>query len=255
VTGIGIGLTYTELWETTVRSHLKFESLAILAFKSIFDFSAAMAESTTGRLTLANIPFDLKITICIFLRPFDILSLRMVCESSINTGSFGCSSRLSTYKKTCKAFELATRQRVVWLAVFHRVCLDNGLFLPSFPIPDMSDLELEQAAIAPHRWIELCGDFKKQHHPGDTGTILRPRTTRIIRDSDVPMSYLFLVPGGRYLVVAGDFGLFVWDLGYVSNAHCTLIASVELEGVSITCKVQATPDGMGLVILVFDILW
>ena len=44
-----------------------------------------------------------------------------------------------------------------WVAAsaLHRICLDNALFLPSFPIPlDMSDLELEQAAMAPHRWIE-----------------------------------------------------------------------------------------------------
>ena len=157
--------------------------------------------------------------------------------------------------KTCKAFELTTRQRVVWLAVLHRVCLDNTLFLPSFPMPDMSDLELEQASIAPHKWIELCGASKKQH-PGDPGAILYPRTTRIIRDVAMPpMPYLFLVPGGRYLVVAANKRLFVWDLGYVSDACCTLIASC---GVGVTsgshlsyyCMVEATLDGMGLIILV-----
>ena len=119
----------------------------------------------------------------------------------------------------------------------------------------MSDLELEQAAIAPHKWIELCGVFKKQH-PGDPGAILYPRTTRIIRDVSMrPMQYLFLVPGGRYLVVAANKRLFVWDLGYVSNSYCTLIASggVELKDgahFESSCMVQATPDGMGLIILV-----
>ena len=157
--------------------------------------------------------------------------------------------------KTCKAFELTTRQRVVWLAVLHRVCLDNTLFLPSFPMPDMSDLELEQASIAPHKWIELCGASKKQH-PGDPGAILYPRTTRIIRDVAMPpMPYLFLVPGGRYLVVAANKRLFVWDLGYVSDAYCKLIASgdIGLNGGShfeSSYMVQATPDGMGLIILV-----
>ena len=159
--------------------------------------------------------------------------------------------------KTCKAFELTTRQRVVWLAVLHRVCLDNTLFLPSFPMSDMSDLELEQASIAPHKWIELCGTSKKQY-PGESGVILRPRTTRIIRDVDITpddVPYLFLVPGGRYLVVAANKRLFVWDLGYVSDACCTLIASC---GVGVTsgshlsyyCMVEATLDGMGLIILV-----
>jgi hypothetical protein len=170
--------------------------------------------------------------------------------SSVNTGSFRCSGLL----KTCKAFELTTRQRVlVWLAALHRVCLKNSLFLPSFPIPDMSDLELEQAAIAPHRWMQLCGVFKKQQ-PGDPGAILCPRTTKIIRDVSMRSTpKLYLVPGGRYLVAATHNCLFVWDLGYASNAYCTLIASVGLEGDShndLFCMVQATPDEMGLIILV-----
>ena len=120
----------------------------------------------------------------------------------------------------------------------------------------MSDLEIEKAAMGPRRWIELCGAFKKQL-PGDPVAILHPRTTRIIADVALrPMPYLFLVPGGRYMLVAAKNCLFVWDLGYVSNAYCTLIASVELEGgyhYELVCMVQATPDGMGLVILVFNI--
>jgi hypothetical protein len=115
----------------------------------------------------------------------------------------------------------------------------------------MSDLELEQAAMAPHRWIQL---FKKQH-PGDPDAILCPRTTRIVRDVawSISIPDLFLVPGGRYLVVATNDRLFVWDLGYVSNTYSTLLASVPLEGTFTNgwyYQVQATPDDMGLIILV-----
>ena len=46
----------------------------------IIDLLAAMAELT--RRTLTNIPFDLQIAICIFLRPIDILALRKVCQST-----------------------------------------------------------------------------------------------------------------------------------------------------------------------------
>ena len=119
----------------------------------------------------------------------------------------------------------------------------------------MSGLELEQAAIAPHRWIELSGAVKKQQSD-DPGAILCPRTTRIIRDlAMLSMPYFFLVPGGRYLVVAANNSLLVWDLGYVSNTYCTLIASDEvgLKGGAHfppICMVQATQDGMGLIILV-----
>jgi len=57
------------------------------------------------------------------------------------------------------------------------------------------------------------------------------------------------VPGGRYLVTAGDRLLSVWDLGYVSTADCKLVASVGLRDVFEFCMVQATPDGKGLIIL------
>jgi len=56
------------------------------------------------------------------------------------------------------------------------------------------------------------------------------------------------VPGGRYLVAAGN-GLSVWDLGYASTADCKLVSSVGLGDYFEFCMVRATPDGKGLVIL------
>jgi hypothetical protein len=153
--------------------------------------------------------------------------------------------------KTCKAFQRSTRRRVVWVDALHRVCLDNGLFLPSFPIDDMSDLELEKAAMGPRRWIGLCGAFEKANDPA---AILCPRATRIINDLfpfevDYETTNFIFVPGGRYLVGYSPDGISVLDLGYTSSSNCKLIASVRMEGeCDISCKVQATPDGMGLVI-------
>ena len=157
--------------------------------------------------------------------------------------------------KTCKILQLSTRQRVVWVAALHQVCLDNTLFLPSFPISDMSDLELERSAMAPHKWIELCGAFEKQHL-NDPGATLRPRATRIIDDSllievNINITEFFIVPGGRYLVSSSPEGVSVLDLGYVSSADCKLIASVGLPANRRGYKdfiVQTTPDGTGLII-------
>ena len=141
------------------------------------------------------------------------------------------------------------------MAALRRVCLDNSLFLPSFPISEMSDLELERSAMAPHRWIELCGAFEKQRL-NDPGARLRPRATRIIDDSLVTVTEVgvitefFMVPGGRYLVCSSSESISVLDLGYTSSADCKLIASVGLP-VDNRFKdfiVQATPDGMGLII-------
>ena len=108
----------------------------------------------------------------------------------------------------------------------------------------MSDLELERAAMAPRRWIELCNAFQKQYSD-DSSEILHPRSTRFITGK---AQSIFIVPGGRYLVTA-DKGLFVWDLGYDSTVNCKLVASVRLEDVLEPFEVQTTPDGKGLVIL------
>ena len=108
----------------------------------------------------------------------------------------------------------------------------------------MSDLELELAAIAPSRWLELCNAFQKRSN--DSIAMLHPRTTRIIEDDDG--TECFIVPGGRYMVTGGE-GLYVWDLGYVSTVDCKLVASVELGNEIYFFEVQTTPDGNGLVIL------
>ena len=110
-------------------------------------------------LTLANTPLYIQITICLFLHPSDILALHKGLPphttqgmSLINIESFVCLRQIIIIEL------VATRKRIVWVSALHRacVCLDSTLFLPSSPIPDMTDLELERAAMFPHRWIELC---------------------------------------------------------------------------------------------------
>jgi hypothetical protein len=62
-------------------------------------------------LTLTNTPLDLQITICTLLHPSDILALRKVCRQW--TLWLNLLVVYKTYYKTCKALELATRQRIV----------------------------------------------------------------------------------------------------------------------------------------------
>ena len=111
----------------------------------------------------------------------------------------------------------------------------------------MSDLELERAAMAPRRWIELFSAFQKQRS-NDYSETLHPRTTRVIKDTDHTVNSLFIVPGGRYLVTV-CLGVVVWDLGCVSTVDCKLVASTGPEDYLGFCMVQATPDGKGLIIL------
>ena len=141
------------------------------------------------------------------------------------------------------------------MAALLRVCLDNSLFLPSFPISDMSDLELERSAMAPTRWIELCSAFEKRRL-NDPDATLRPRATRTIDDAlvtsaEILYTEIFIVPGGRYLVCSSRIAISVLDLGSTSSAEsaeCKLIASVGVKGEYKNFIVQATQDGMGLII-------
>ena len=117
----------------------------------------------------------------------------------------------------------------------------------------MSDVELEQAALAPHRWISLCSTFAKQN-PNDSEAMLRPSKKRIIRN---PQSHqwtgIFLVPGGRYLVSNSSDDLCVWDLGYTSNADPKLLASSSLgphAGGGSVITTTTVSDRMGLIILI-----
>ena len=115
----------------------------------------------------------------------------------------------------------------------------------------MSDIELEKAAMGPRRWIELCAALEKEH-VNEPGAILCPRTTRKIDElitTDYAATENFMVPGGRYLVGSTPNNISVFDLGYTSNADCKRIASVDSKDHYKSCKVQATPDGMGLIIL------
>ena len=101
------------------------------------------------------------------------------------------------------------------MAALHRECLDNSLFLPSFPISDTSDLEIEKAAMGPRRWIEFCGVFEKQHLT-DPGAIICPRATRIINSPFATKvnsfsTEIFIVPSGRYPVGSSSDSISVLD--------------------------------------------
>ena len=131
------------------------------------------------------------------------------------------------------------------------MCLHNSLFLPTFPINDMSDVELEQAALAPHRWISLCSTFAKQHR-NDSDAVLRPSKKRIIRNPHSRQTDILLVPGGRYLVSCPLDGICVWDLGYTSNADAKLLASLGPNAGAYSFGINTTSDCMGLIIVQFQ---
>ena len=88
----------------------------------------------------------------------------------------------------------------------------------------MSDLENEKATMGPRRWIKLCRMYGRQSRYNHA-LKLSPRATRIIVDlfaTEVryAATKIFIVPGGRYLVISSPDYISVLDLGYTSSANC-----------------------------------
>ena len=113
----------------------------------------------------------------------------------------------------------------------------------------MSNVELEQAALAPHRWISLCSTFAKKHS-NDSNAVLHPSTIRTIWNPHLlETKNIFLVPGGRYLVSCSSDRICVWDLGYTSNADPKLLASLGRNDGTRFFAINTTEDRMGLIIV------
>lgn len=126
----------------------------------------------------------------------------------------------------------------------------------------MSIAELERAAIAPFRWIARSLNSKDRNVDGT----LPSRRTQILENSVVSMVNeqqesvdsinVYLVPGGRYLVVGGPDCLGVWDLGYISSNDIssdgkpTKVWATTVKQIS-NFIVQPTPDGLGIRILAY----
>ena len=111
----------------------------------------------------------------------------------------------------------------------------------------MSDVELEQAALAPHRWITLA---KQRSNVSDAA--LRPSKKRIIQNPHLSDISIVLVPGGRYLLSSSTGRMCVWDLGYTSNADPKLLASLGPNEGTYSFRIDTTSDRMGLMIVKFE---
>ena len=106
------------------------------------------------------------------------------------------------------------------------ICEEDTLFLPSFPLERLSVKELEAVASGPIRFASLMKRHGGTNAQMDRMAVSRqlPRHERILTfdvsgfedlpedmSSDVPN--LYLIPGGRFLVLDWRNVLQLWDLG------------------------------------------
>ncbi|KAJ6586337.1 hypothetical protein DFH09DRAFT_1143153 [Mycena vulgaris] len=155
----------------------------------------------------SDLPVDIFIFIMRFMAPYDIIALRKVSKSVSD----------------------ATHERSVWIDALRRVCVQHDIYVPSFPLTEMSTSELEHAATACRRFTShLRHEFQKRR-------IVWPRSIRYIEPVSLgeDFEHLRMFPGGRFLLTVWGCTLRLWDLGHHQNASSMkLIASFPIVDIS-----------------------
>jgi hypothetical protein len=145
----------------------------------------------------------------------------------------------------------------VWIGALRQVCLENGIFEPTFPIKDMSRLELEHAVTTRNRFV-----LHVLQRALLSAQALRTIFVRIIvppssaRGADSPIfTDVVLIPGGRFLITATltEF-VQLWDLGFAPLLfrNDRPLAVAEVGNLDSDCKLLTYPtlDGNGILLLV-----
>lgn len=190
--------------------------------------------NASGFSGFPSLPLDLLLHLFNLLNPLDIIALR----------------------KTCRTLHQATLQRQVWLNTLRRVCVTNSVYAPSFPLTEMTLLELEHAAVLPSLWRSI-GSATDKSVPGgdDEQWFCGARRTISLGGAKLKLKHgwntssrdLFLVPGGRYLIHFCDDRISLYDLGHTPHSplldHARVEAQLEYGGIYL---VHPSPDGSAL---------
>ncbi|KAJ6470609.1 hypothetical protein C8R47DRAFT_1222509 [Mycena vitilis] len=167
------------------------------------------------------------------------------------------------FGQTCRKFLEITLTRSVWLNALRRVCDLNGLFIPSFPYDNMSLSELQRAATfgAAPRFARRL--YKREVDPTTVSLtpfarrIFIPRVTKtsnVALDDPGLLKTLDLIPGGRFLIIATNTLVHLWDLSYdatkLIRPHA--IASVAMPELQCEPGISFLPteDGLGIEVMV-----
>ncbi|KAG6819978.1 hypothetical protein H0H93_006808 [Arthromyces matolae] len=160
-----------------------------------------------------------------FLDPIDIISLRL----------------------TCKRVSWSTKDRNAWKSVLRTVCATHGVFLPTFRFEEMTQRELEHAALVPIRFLSLISQ---------ENITVQPRAIRLLVPKDpAKFTELFLISGGRYLFTQTvDGRIELWDLGSspASVIRPSPVASLaeDDQWESSIMALEPTNDGRGIYMII-----
>jgi hypothetical protein len=112
----------------------------------------------------------------------------------------------------------------VWVPALDSICRRHKLFRPSYPVDEMTLVEIQCAALGPHRWTKMV----ESHHKKNPGPLGASSTVPLqpFRKTDTSTNPVwrdrhsqFLVPGGRFAVTCDKKFLSLWDLGVVAKGR------------------------------------
>lgn len=159
----------------------------------------------------------------------------------------------------CKKLHQVSNERIVWINALRNVCSQHGVSPVTFPVDQMTLLELEAAATSHYRfnsrlWNGLTDDEEVLEPEAIRVLALSPRSHPSIA-SVGNFTNVKLIPGGRFLLTATDVGLIqLWDLGHAPDiliqrqALATLVVR-NMDTDWVLCA-QPTSDGTGVIVLV-----
>jgi hypothetical protein len=132
------------------------------------------------------------------------------------------------------------------------MCLENTVYLHSYPVADMSIPELEHAASNPERWSRYIRKHEEENDftpPSLMRTLQFPDDLWKQRTFPRIIEQLYLVPGGRFLVTLLQGHIHIWDLGIVGIAEPKSEPIAEISSKGQWFSTHPSLDGEGLRII------
>ncbi|KAF9001150.1 hypothetical protein BDQ17DRAFT_1358847 [Cyathus striatus] len=155
---------------------------------------------------------------------------------------------IMTALETCRRMHCLGSELAFCHMILRKVCVQDSIFIPSFPMSTMGVSKLKSAVTGPHRFLSAL----ESKEPGSKLKVVTTKTLRLgpefgrdrIKD-------IFLVPGGRFLLVVFMHKLALWDLSIISENPQPVASSTTRIQISDSSShvVSTTIDGLGLRIL------
>ncbi|KAJ2915563.1 hypothetical protein MD484_g4843, partial [Candolleomyces efflorescens] len=174
---------------------LKFKSLTrecLLRPHQLADIMESKRDTGTRR-HLLTFPLELYLKLFSDLEPLELLQL----------------------SQTCKQLHETLSDKQIWKTALRKMCSQEHLFEPSFPIEEMEVGDMQRAALGPTLWKNKVHRHAKlgPNHPlpyveRSFGGDYEPGLRREVIFTDT-----HIVPGGRYLLSSSTKFITLWDLG------------------------------------------